>query len=171
MDRFSDLPLESFQSLLLLYLTKKELSILSRTSTHLRTAIEPILYREIRWKCQKDTPQQSSIHLLVRTVMSRPGLAMFIEDLDLGGIKPRTAWKTCPYKPRSYLPAGPSTSIYDTEPQSSFSSKEMNAIEESSLWSCLTSNDLWVQELRRGGVDILVAVLLSQLPSLKRLTC
>ena len=38
MDRFSDLPLELFQSLLLLYLTKKELSVLSRTSTHLRRA-------------------------------------------------------------------------------------------------------------------------------------
>ena len=170
MDRFSDLPLELFQSLLLLYLTKKELSILSRTSTHLRTAIEPILYREIRWKWQKDTPQQPPIHLLVRTVMSRPRLAMFIEHLDLGGIKPRTAWKTCPYRPRSYLPAGPSTSIYDTESLSSFSHKEMNAIEESSLWSCLTSKDLWLQELRRGEVDIFVAVLLSQLPSLKRLT-
>ena len=95
---------------------------------------------------------------------------MFIEDLDLGGIKPRTALKTCPYRPRSYLPAESSTSIYDREPQSSFSSKEMNAIEESSLWSCLTSKDLWLQEVRRGEVDIFVAVLLSQLPSLKRLT-
>lgn len=46
----------------------------------------------------------------------------------------------------------------------------MNAVEESSLWSCLTSKDLWLQELRRGEVDIFVAVLLSQLPSLKRLT-
>ena len=170
MDRFSDLPLELFQSLLLLYLTKKELSILSRTSTHLRTAIEPILYREIEWKWQKDRPQQPPIHLLVRTVISRPRLAMFIEDLDLGGIKPRTAWKACPYRPRSYLPAGSSTSIYDAEWQSTFSSKEMNAIEESGLLSCLTSRDMWLQELRRGEVDIFVAVLLSQLPNLKRLT-
>ena len=95
---------------------------------------------------------------------------MFIENLELGGVKARTAWKACPYRPRSYISAGLSTSIWDTEWQSKFSSVDMDAIEESILSLCPPSKDLWLQELRRGEVDIFVALLLSQLPKLQRLT-
>ncbi len=170
MDRFTNLPLELLQSFILLYLSKKELSILSRSSARLRTAIEPILYREIMWQWQKHLPQQPPIHLLVRTLMSRPDLASFIETLALGGVKPRTAWKACPYRPQTYIPAGPSTSIWDTASQSMFLSTEMDAIEESIFSLCPPSKDLWLQELRRGEVDVFVALLLSRLPSLHRLT-
>lgn len=169
MDRSSPLPLELLESLLFIHLSKKELSIVSRTWKRLRSIIEPILYREITWQWQKDPAQQPPIHLLVRTIISRPSLVMYIENLDLGGVKPRTAWKEYPWSD-SYLLAGPSSSVWDADSQSSFRSTEMHAIEDLLLSLSPSSKDLWLKVLKRGDVDISIALLLSYLPSLQCLT-
>lgn len=172
MDKFSTLPLELLETYIFIHLSKKELSILSRTSTRLRATIEPILYREITWQWQRDLPHQPPIHLLVRTIISRPDLVMYIKKLDLGGVKPRTAWKKKYPCTKYYQPAARSTtcSVWDADSLSSFRSTEMHATEELILSLSPPSKDLWLAELKRGNVDVFVALLLSHLPSLQHLT-
>ena len=165
MDRLSDLPLELFQSYILIHLSRNELSILSRTSIGHRAGV---VSRHTVAMAARSLAAASD-HLLVRTLISRPSLAMFIEKLDFGGVKPRTR-RNRPYGSEMYRLAERSMSIWDTESQSSFSASEMDAIKASILSLGPSSKDLWLQELRRGEVDIFIALLLSQLLNLQHLT-
>lgn len=161
-------------------LSIKHLAAFSRTSKFVRSAAEPVLYREISFQWNKTENKHAPVHLLLRCVASRPELALLIKRLEFRGEKPFDWWKNRPsgfYR----LPQTPSRSVWisvsDPDPDSDhdpdhdldhkpdFTSTEMAVTKQliRSLQLPVASAERnWLRGLRRGQVDVFIALLLSQ---------
>ncbi|RJE26611.1 hypothetical protein PHISCL_01025 [Aspergillus sclerotialis] len=121
-----------------------------------KTFAEPLLYSTIHFTWQEYHQYYSKldppppITQLLRTLLSRPQLAAYITSLHLDG-KAYAIYETRFKLPRIYIPNAeldrPIAFIRRTVPYS----------------------DEWIQKLRDGSIDALIALLLSQLPSLRYL--
>lgn len=150
------LPQELWQ-MTLGFIPKRDLSALARTSRQNKILVEPALYREIRWKSEDSTKRiHPPIDLLLRTIISRPELASLVQCLSLCYWKPSWAY------------------ISELEPgcenyKPDFTSQEMEqaALLIKSLH--VPAERRWLTGLRSGKVDLIFALLLSQLAALRRL--
>ena len=168
MASFSNLPLELFQQTVN-HLPQKDPSIVSRTSKNIRAAAECLLYREIAWEWQKDASTQPPVYLLLRTILSRPNLAAYVEKLSLRGKKPRKLWVKCKWRRRFEIAAGPSIPMWEAGDEPPFTVTEMAALRQVvSLQDRLWEKD-WLRQIVRGGVDVFIALLISRLSSLRSL--
>ncbi len=156
-----------FQCSLASRLSKRDLSVLSKTSNKIRAAVEPVLYREITLEWHKNIRKHAPVHLLVRTLLNRPDMALCVHRLELRGSKPRNDWEACPWS-RSYsLPAGPSISIWTAEEKSCFTAEEIYNMKRLFLTFHDKPKDAWDQAFNGGEVDLFIAILLFQLSSLQ----
>ncbi len=164
MGDFGKLPLE-LREAILADVTKVDLSALSCTSKWMRDAIEPNLYRDIEWDWGDSDLHHRPVHLLVRTLLIRPTLSTYVKSVDFAGGKPFREFQSSFMNVR----LGPTCSVWTVEDVPDFSKQEMRLairLIHSLRLSCV---DLWLQELKRGEVDVFVALLLAQSYNLRRL--
>lgn len=129
----------------------EEVSKLSRTSKGHRSLLEPTLYQEIRSQ-QEDAKFPFPAHLLLRSILSRPQLADYVNCLTLD------CWR--PHKRKSISRQRIASYFTDTEMDCVYSLvRSLQLHEESS----------WISRLRRGDLNLFVALLVSQLTNLRRL--
>lgn len=156
MTNFNYLPRELYQ-IILGFMPRRDLSALARTSRKNRNLVEPSLYREIRWK---SVDLKKRIHppidLLLRTIISRPELASFVQCLALCYWKPSWAYMA---------ELEPGCESYKPD----FTSQEMDqtALLIKSLH--VPAERRWLTGLRCGKVDLFFALLITQLTALRRL--
>ncbi|KAI9649690.1 hypothetical protein NHQ30_002271 [Ciborinia camelliae] len=146
-----DCPVEILQ-IVFGFLSPKDFHSLSHVCKGLHEHVEPWLYSEIQWTwIDSQTPP---IILLIRSIMARPKLAIHIQSLILNGNK---------FQSRSYPPS------YTEYPPPKILVAEIDLQEPIAFIEKLYVHygDLWIHELRNGTMEAFVAVLLSQLSSLK----
>lgn len=139
------------------FMPRRELSALARTSRKNRILVEPSLYREIRWKSDDFKKRiHPPIDLLLRTIISRPELALFVQCLALCSCEPSWTYMSRPE---------PGCESYKPD----FTSQEMDqtALLIKSLHVPVESR--WLTGLQSGKVDLFLALLISQLTALRRL--
>lgn len=156
MANFNYLPRELYQ-MILGFMPRKDLSALARTSRKTRILVEPSLYREIRWRSEDLKKRiHPPIDLLVRTFISRPELASFVQCLALCYWKPSWAWGN---------ELEPGCGSYKPD----FTSQEMEqtALLIKSLH--VRAERRWLTGLWSGKVDLFFALLITQLTALRRL--
>ena len=139
------------------FMPRKDLSALARTSRKTRILVEPSLYREIRWKSEDLKKRiHPPIDLLVRTLISRPELASFVQCLALCYWKPYWA---CGFELEhgcgSYKP--------------NFTRQEMEQMALLIKSLHLPAERRWLTGLWCGKVDLFFALLITQLTALRRL--
>ena len=177
MAALEEMPLEILQEVYVylsigdLYETA-DLSALSRASKTLRSTIEPYLYCKIGWLWDDGIPWKPElyhppIHLLVRSILNRPSLAQHVKTLTFRGDDCFTGnlWRSAPALTSKRC----RKSIWGTKGiDASFRYQEFESLMTAALF--LSSPEwrlIWLEELVLGDVDILVAVLLSQLFNLR----
>lgn len=139
------------------FLSTKDLSALSLTSTYHRSFTEPTLYKEIRWN-PRDLdilwPQYhwAPIHLLLRTLMSRPGLASYIRGFAINCRRPRNG-------------TSHSTIWRSGEPE--YSTDDMGRATALIKSLHLQKSDKWIVDLKRGEVDLILGLLISTFTNLR----
>lgn len=156
MANFNYLPRELYE-MTLGFMPTRDLSALARTSRKTRILVEPSLYREIGWKSEDLTKRiHPPIDLLLRTIISRPELASFVQCLALCYWEPSWAYT-------SELEPGCDSYKLD------FTSQEMEqtALLIKSLH--VPAERRWLTGLRCGKVDLFLALLITQLTALRRL--
>lgn len=156
MANFNYLPRELYE-MILGFMPTRDLSALARTSRKIRILVEPSLYREIGWKSEDLKKRiHPPIDLLLRTIISRPELAPFVQCLALCYWKP--SWACI-----SELEPGCDNYKLD------FTSQEMEqtALLIKSLH--VPAERRWLTGLRCGKVDLFLALLITQLTALRRL--
>ncbi|KAJ0413258.1 hypothetical protein BJY00DRAFT_64591 [Aspergillus carlsbadensis] len=139
----------------IVYLILKELSsaeyrTLCLVAQKFRLLVQPLLYSKIQWLWEEECHGPPQLPCLIRTLFSRPDLAANLRIVHLAG-KKRTLsrrWKV----PRFPMPEaelyGPTAFIRRAR---------------------VPYGDDWIQGLRDGDLDALLALLLSQLHNLQRL--
>lgn len=148
-----DLPLELLQAILACELSPRDLAVLGRINKTFNVIVVPILYSRIEctWLRKSTTP----IRLLLRTILKRPDLAVFLKSLilrhwPLHTWKSRTCFVTRGGSPLELL------GLHDEELESVISQATPDpALAES-----------WIAAAREGMTDALVALLLVHLPQL-----
>lgn len=149
-------PRELYQ-MILGFMPRRDLSALTRTSRKNRILVEPILYREIRWKPEGlNKRNHPPIDLLLRTIISRPELASLVQCLALCYWKPSWAYM-------SELEPG----CENYKPDFTSQEMEQTALLIKSLH--VPAERQWLTGLRWGKVDIFFVLLISQLTALRRL--
>lgn len=145
------------------------LSKLSRTNKALHQFLTPAVYKSIDWYWKDDGPAPP-LDLLLRTLLQTPLRAKHIKLLRLrgGGITPEREWKNwwpdcerdCP-RPFHFERTLRSNIC--------FSHYEVGKVARlvHNIYRPIPS--AWMSELRRGGVDVIVALLLSRLFFLEHL--
>ena len=129
-------------------LSRPDLHALCLTSKTLCGFSEPTLYSHINWTYL--TSQKHPITLLLRSILSRPQLATYIQNLVLEGILGLF----------NYRKIGQiSVAEGDLERPLSW----VRSLE-------VPYRDLWIRELKAGSMDAFVAVLISQLSHLRNLS-
>ena len=213
---FKSLSYDVFASGILVKLSRGDQCRLSATSKQIRNAVEPTLCRSISWRWQHDVPKHPPVHLLVRTFLSRPDLALHITEIELHGRKPRVAWKRCPFMRDHLLLDGLSISVLPHDEAKDLSAAEMAMLKEmivslrfqsQNYWyqgpdeepqdedtpdeepqdeepqdedtqdedtededtQNVKPQNVWLKELERGEIDILVGILLYESLNLRRL--
>lgn len=141
------------------FLSTRDLSALSLTSTYHRSCTEPTLYKEICWN-PKDLdiswPQYhwAPLHLLLRTLMSRPELASYIRCFAINCRRPRNGashsiiWR-----------CGESEYEYSTDDM-----KRATALIKSLH---LPKAEKWIADLKWGEVDLFLGLLISTFTNLR----
>lgn len=156
MTNFNYLPRELYQ-MILGFMPRRDLSALARTSRKNRILVEPSLYREIRWK---SVDLKKRIHppidLLLRTIISRPELASFVQCLAL-----------CYWKPSWAYMAELEPGCESYKPDFTSQEMEQTALLIKSLH--VPAERRWLTGLRCGKVDLFFALLITQLTALRRL--
>lgn len=135
--------------MVLRHLSREDLSALSCTSKQYRSLVEPTLYREICWTNANRRPwSQLPVHLLLRSLLSRPELASHIHFLAMC-CKKTHIWirKKTPY----------------------FMSTELERIKSLISSFHFTAEKVWISALHRGDLDLFIALLISQSTNLRRL--
>ncbi|KAL6228839.1 hypothetical protein BDW75DRAFT_235618 [Aspergillus navahoensis] len=114
----------------------------------------PFIYSKIQWTWQKDRPDSPPpIPQLLRILLSRPQLAGYITDVRLDGYTYRISRK-------GFRWTIPSIPIPNDELD-----KPIEFIRQTEV----PYSNRWIQELRDGTIDAIVALLLAQLNNLKYL--
>ena len=154
-----DLPAEIFVHLILVHLTRQDLSSLSKTSKKVRNSVEPTLYREIPWRRRSTRVlKPPPIHLLVRTLLARPDLRACIKIVRLSS---------------AHVGADTTQGHYNkllADPSSSFTDAEMEALESLIRSLHNPSEGLWLYMPERCEANLFIAVLINHLSSLDRLS-
>lgn len=163
-----ELPLELLRRVIS-HLPRKDLSALSCASKTIRTAVEPALYREITFNWERNGKNHPPVHLLLRCIVNRPDLALCIGRLDFCGQKPYSKWESCKWRRRCKIPTGQSCSIWEHDNKPDFTSADMMVMASLIISLHLPAEDLWLRELYRGGVDVHIALMLSQTLNLRHL--
>lgn len=164
MANIKQLPLELL-CLVISHLPRKDLSALSCASKKIRTAVEPALYQEITFNWERNRTNHANhapVHLLLRCIVERPDLALCIGRLEFCGQKPYRKWNCCKWRPRYLIPSGKSCSIWEHDNKPGLTSADMMVMASLISSLHLPAEDLWLRELYRGGVDVYIALLLSQ---------
>lgn len=151
------LPLE-IHDMIAGFLSTRDLSALSRTSRYHRNSTEPTLYKEICWN-PRDVeifwPQYhwAPVHLLLRTLLSRPELASYIRGFAISCRKPGN---------------GASHSIVWRCGEPEYTTDDM--IRATALIKSLNlhKEKKWVADLKRGEVDLFLGLLFSAFTNLRR---
>lgn len=133
-------------------LSSAELGVLCLVNRHLRALAEPFLYSEIQWTWLETDPHPLPITQLLRTILCRPELAAYITSVHLNGRND---------KRRGYQSTNrttPTIPVFGTELDESITFIRGTRVPYS---------DQWIQELRSGTMDAVVALLLAQLPNLR----
>ncbi|GAB1216405.1 hypothetical protein ATERTT37_005619 [Aspergillus terreus] len=121
---------------------------------NIRAIAEPFLYSKIQWTWQKDRPDSPPpIMQLLRTLLSRPQLAGYITNVRLDGYTYRID----------------RTGFRWTIPQIPIPNDELDKPIAFIQRMGLPYSKRWIQELRDGTIDALVALLLAQLSNLRYL--
>ncbi|KAJ3547609.1 hypothetical protein NM208_g1427 [Fusarium decemcellulare] len=136
------------------YLAPSDLAILSRASQGLHRLVEPLLYSaiELSWTLQCHPP----VTQLLRTLLEKPELSSHVRRLDLSGhgfADESDVWDRPDALP-SIAPL-PNDKL----------SEAVKNIQVSD-----TTADLWVDNVQSGASDAVVAVLISLMPNLERLS-
>lgn len=169
MANLQQLPLELLRGVLD-RLSRQDLLALSCASKSIRTAVEPTLYREITFNWEGNSKSHPPVHLLLRSVVSRPELASCIERLEFWGQKPYDDWKNCKWRRRLKIPVGPSRSIWTFDKKSAFPSADVMLLAASIIKSLdLPAENHWLEGLHRGEADVFIALLLSRTSKLRHL--
>lgn len=150
-------PLEIYD-MITRFLSTRDLSALSLTSTYHRSCTEPTLYKEISWN-PRDLdilwPQYhwAPIHLLLRTLMSRPELASYIRGFAVNCRRPRN---------------GASHSIIWRCGEPEYSTDDMKRA--TALIKSLhpLRVEKWIVDLKRGEFDLFLGLLISTFINLRR---
>ncbi|KAF7164136.1 hypothetical protein CNMCM5623_008826 [Aspergillus felis] len=132
-------------------LSSAELHALCLVNKRFRIIAEPFLYAQIQWTWTNS--QNPPVAQFLRSIVHRPELGSFVHVLILNGDSFDLSWHN--YKQKS--PKLPVTEVVLDE-----------------LVKCIERiripyAEQWIQELRAGTMDAFVTLLLSQLPSLRRL--
>lgn len=130
-------------------LSQPDLHALCLTCKTLCYLPEPILYSHIKWVWL--TSQTPPITLLLRSILSRPQLATYIQNLVLEG--KFFDWINCGRAPKISVAKG------DLE-------RPLSLVKSLKV----PYRDLWIRELEVGTMDAFVAVLISQLSHLRNLS-
>jgi hypothetical protein len=130
-------------------LSSAELRALCLVNRHLRASAEPFLYSEIQWTWLETDPHPPPITQLLRTILCRPELAASITSVHLDGYT---------FKRHEFRFRVPTIPVSGTELDESITFIRGTRV----LYS-----DRWIQELRNGTTDAVVALLLAQLPNLR----
>ena len=128
-----------------------EASKLSRTSKYHRSLLEPTLYQEIKSQ-QGDPSTPFPAHLLLRSILSRPHLANYVNCLELD------CWRL--HKRKSISRQRIASHFTDSEMDSVYSLIRSLQVHEESIW---------ISMLSHGDLNLSVALLISQLTNLRRL--
>lgn len=147
-------PLEIYE-MIARFLSERDLSALSLTSKYHRSCTEPTLYEEIRWNYEdfdRSRPQYywAPIHLLLRTLMSRPKLASCIQGFTINcstGAPHSMIWRR-------------------GEPE--YSTEDMSRAKSLIKSLNLLKAEEWIIDLKRGDVDLFLGLLFSMLTNLRR---
>ncbi|PGH17918.1 hypothetical protein AJ79_00817 [Helicocarpus griseus UAMH5409] len=143
---------EDVLRLILASLSSANLWAVCLTHTALRTLAEPFLYSHIQWIW--DRSHNPPIVPFLRTILRRPELALRVKSLILEG---NTLGSSAYHKNRHKYTKFP-----------------VNETDLDELIKCIKGMNvpysaLWIHEIRAGTMDAFVALLLFQLPRLKRL--
>lgn len=156
MANFNYLPRELYH-MILGFMPRRDLSALARTSRKTRILVEPSLYREIRWTSEDLKKRiHPPIDLLLRTIISRPELAFFVQCLSLRSWKPSLTYIS---------ELGPTGVSY--KPGFTNQEMEQTALLIKSLH--VPAERQWLIGLRDGRMDAYFALLITQLTALRRL--
>jgi len=161
---FGKLPLE-LREAILVDIAKVDLSALSCTSKWMRDVIEPNLYRDTVWDWGYPDLNPPPVHLLVRTLLIRPTLSTYVKSVDFTGDKHYFSYHRNPIN----VPFGPTRSVWTVENVPDFSKQEMRLAINLILSLGLPAVEEWLRQLKRGDVDVFVALLLAQSYNWRRL--
>lgn len=110
---------------------------------------EPFLYSNIQWTwAESQTPP---ITQLLRSILSRPQRASFVQTVKLNG-------DTFQRNQHRFRHASPKIPVTESD---------LDGLIECIKRINVPYDDVWIQELRSGTMDAFVALLLSQLPNLR----
>lgn len=139
------------------FMPRRDLSALARTSRKTKIQVEPSLYREIRWKSEDLKKRiHPPIDLLLRTIISRPKLASFVQCLAL-----------CYWKPSWQYMSELQPGCESYKPDFTSQEMEQTVLLIKSLH--VPAERRWLTGLRCGKVDLFFALLITQLTALRRL--
>lgn len=151
------LPIELFH-MILDYLLTKDLSAFSRTSKHHQALVEPILYRQIHWEPRLAWPDERAppVHLLLRSILTRPELASYINEFIFRLRAPSFQFRKYPCLWNHWKKPSPTSS-------------EMVRVRSLIRSFQFTSEDLWLSRLKLGEVDVFIALIISQSTRLRHI--
>ena len=139
------------------FLSTQDLSALSLTSVYHRNCTEPMLYQKIGWnpldvKILWPDYHWAPIHLLLRTLLSRPELASYIQAFTIDCRTPRM---------------GPRHNIVWRCGEPEYTTDDMMRV--TALINSLNFNraEKWVIDLKRGEVDLFLGLLFSTFTNLR----
>ncbi|KAK7415738.1 hypothetical protein QQX98_005651 [Neonectria punicea] len=134
--------------LVLASLSSSTLHKLCLVNTDLRSLAEPFLYGNIQWTWTES--QTPPIIFLLRSILRRPELAAFTQNLTLNGA-------TFEHNKHQFRRESPWLSVAE---------EDLDELVECIERIDVPYADLWMQDMRAGFMDAFVALLLSQLPRL-----
>jgi hypothetical protein len=117
---------------------------------HFRAIAEPLLYSKIQWSW-KDPKNPPPIVPFLRTIISRPELAAQVTNIQLEG--------------QTLSNFGSTSSISSIPLSGAELDREIEFIQRTGV----SYSESWIQQLRKGVTDALIALLLAQLPNLRQL--
>lgn len=150
-----NVPHELLQAIFALDLSSRDLTSLCRTNKKINTIATHVLYSKIEWEWLGPSCIPP-MFLFLRTLLQRKDLATHVKSLNLRG-------GTFSHSPFS----GKKPPVVQDLPGLEYNEID-TAIRSATLDPVLTTS--WISATRTGRMDALVALLLSQLPHLTRLT-
>lgn len=143
-------------------LARADLSALCLACNRLRAIAEPLLYSNIQWtwtwtwtrtRTMKDKPPTPPIVPLLQSIMHRPELADFIQNVHLSGtdFEPSPSYHK---HPNLLL----QVTVADVE-------RMVQCVQDTNV----PYGNLWIDGLTSGNTDAFVALLLSELPNVRYL--